>query len=53
MGERPAIHIRLHPDVRSRLKSEAELQHLDQTAITTIALTEYFKRLDVERKKSR
>jgi predicted transcriptional regulator len=51
--QRPAIHVRVHPDIRKRLGEEAEAQHLDMSAIVTVALNQYFAALDVERRRKR
>lgn len=38
---------RIDPDLKQRIHDEAERRHLDETAIVTIALTEYFERQEI------
>ena len=35
---------RIDPDLTAKIANEAERRHLDETAIVTIALNEYFER---------
>ena len=53
MMQRRAIHVRLHPELHSRLDAEMESQHLDKSAIVTTALNHYFAKLDADRKPRR
>lgn len=50
MAAKPAIHLRIHPDLRKRLDDEAQEQHLDKTAIVTVALNQYFAKLDEDKR---
>ena len=40
--QRPVIHIRLHPDHDKEVRAYAEREHLNVTAVVTLALNQFF-----------
>jgi hypothetical protein len=53
MAVTPVIPFRVKGECLERLKRECARQSLDRSAIMTIALNEYFERLDGERGRTR
>jgi hypothetical protein len=51
MAISPAIHVRVSTKTLERLRAEEKEQNLNRSAIVTIALNDYFKKRDAERRK--